>query len=98
MGSKTPAPRERPSPADATRTVAHHLDSASFNLGHSQRHLTAAKASPTKGSRDMNLAHADKHLKETKQTLEKLADAVTKKMPAVKGELDKLKAAKPKAK
>ena len=97
MGSKTPAPRERPSPADATRTVAHHLDSAAFNIGHSQRHIEAAKTAKG-GSLELNLQHASKHAKETKATLEKLTDSVVKKMPAVKAELEKLQAAKPKGK
>lgn len=88
------AKAEKTTPGDDTRTVAHHLDSAAFNLAHSQRHVASAQSSPA--TAPFNLSHAAKHLAETKATLSKLRDSVAKKVPGVEPELGKLEKAKKK--
>ncbi len=85
---------EKTTPADDTRTVAHHLDSATFNLAHAGRHVESAQASPA--TAPFNLSHAAKHLAETKDTLAKLRASVVKKVPGVEPELGKLQKAKKK--
>ncbi|SRR6266478_351286 len=81
-------------PADAPRTIAHHLDQGGTDLAHAARHTEVAK-STAKGSTKANLEHTAHHIKEATGKVAKATEAVVKKVPAVGAELKKLQAAKP---
>lgn len=85
----------KPTPAADSRTIAHHIDSASFNLAHGTRHAEEA-AKATGQAAVFEASHAAKHLAETKESLAKLRDSVSKKVPAIEPELSKLEKAKKK--
>jgi hypothetical protein len=87
-------PKPKLAPADAPRTIAHHLDAAAHNLAHGIRHTQVAGNSAT-GSTKANITqHAEPHLEEARHKLADLAEALSKNHPAVGKEMDKLEGQK----
>lgn len=97
MVTKRTTSRAKPklAPADAPRTIAHHLDQGGTDLAHAKRHTDVAM-STARGSTKANLQHTAHHLEAAKGKMEKATEAVVKRVPAVGAELKKLQAAKPK--
>lgn len=94
MATKSRA-KPKLAPADAPRTIAHHLDQGGTDLAHAKRHTDVAM-STARGSTKANLQHTAHHLKEATGKVEKATEAIVKKVPAVGAEIKKLQSAKPK--
>jgi hypothetical protein len=87
--------KPKPAPADAPRSIAHHLEAAGTNQAHAARHIAAAKTSKTPSAKAFNLEHAAHHAKEATAKVADATEAISKKVPAVGTELRRLAQAKP---
>lgn len=80
---------------DLDRTIAHLLRTSEVNAGHLDVHTAAAQAAGDPALLSHHLRHAVVHTGKIASHLVKLRTAVTRRLPAVAGELDDLDRAIP---
>lgn len=80
---------------DLDRTISHLLATVENNAGHLDVHTAAAQAAKDPALITHHLRHAAGHAGEVSSHLVKLRDAVSRRLPAVAGQLDDLARAVP---